>query len=78
MAISRQQQRENSSLKMLNAACEEFALKGYSGTKIADIASRAEVAVGLVSQRFGSKEELYRQALQQICKSCSYILYDDD
>ena len=63
---------------MLNAACEEFALKGYSGTKIADIASRAEVAVGLVSQRFGSKEELYRQALQQICKSCSYILYDDD
>ena len=68
MATSIQQQKKAaSSKKILTAACEEFSVKGYSGTKIADVAARADVASGLVSQRFGSKDGLYKAALKELC-----------
>lgn len=53
-------QKEASTKKMIWAALCEFAKKGYSNARLSDIAGNAGVAYGLLSQRFGSKEELFR------------------
>lgn len=45
--------------KILEAAAEEFAMKGYNGTTIRDICRRAKVNVALVNYHFRSKESLY-------------------
>ena len=42
----------------MDAAIYEFATRGYANAKLSNIAERAGVSYGLVSARFGSKEEL--------------------
>ena len=44
--------------RLVQAASEIFALKGYAATRVADIAERAEVGKGTVYEYFSSKEEL--------------------
>src|SRR5207253_4349557 len=44
---------------LLNAAAEEFAERGYSGAKLADVAARAGVTKSLVYRHFDSKADLY-------------------
>lgn len=44
--------------KIMEAAIYEFATRGYANAKLSNIAARAGVSYGLVSARFGSKEEL--------------------
>ena len=44
--------------KIMDAAIYEFATRGYANAKLSNIAERAGVSYGLVSARFGSKEEL--------------------
>ncbi len=44
--------------RLVKAAAEVFAAKGYAGTRVADIAERAEVGKGTVYEYFSSKEEL--------------------
>jgi AcrR family transcriptional regulator len=49
--------------QILRAARGLFAQRGYAGTTIRSVAAAAEVNQGLVHHYFGSKERLYREAL---------------
>lgn len=48
--------------KVLNAACEVFARKGYRGATVAHICKRAGTNVASVNYYFGDKASLYREA----------------
>ncbi len=79
MRNTRLLQREASTKRMMEAALGEFAEKGYSKARLSDIAKRAGVAYGLLSQRFGSKEELYISLTNEIFGNFfSDILAADD
>jgi AcrR family transcriptional regulator len=60
----RVQQAEQTRADVLAAAVALFAERGWTGTTVALIAERAEVAVETVYRGFGSKKELLRQAAQ--------------
>ncbi|HOP86345.1 MAG TPA: CerR family C-terminal domain-containing protein [Syntrophorhabdaceae bacterium] len=48
--------------KLLQAASEVFAEKGYRDATIADICNRAGVNIAAVNYHFGDKETLYKEA----------------
>jgi len=48
--------------RLLNAACEIFAKKGYRNAKVADICKRAGTNVASVNYYFGDKANLYAEA----------------
>ena len=48
--------------RLLEAACEVFAEKGYAATKIAEVCRRAKANVASVNYYFGSKKNLYIEA----------------
>jgi AcrR family transcriptional regulator len=50
--------------RLLNAACEVFAEKGYRNAKVADICNRADANVASVNYYFGNKKNLYKEAWQ--------------
>ena len=51
-------------LRLLNAACEVFAQKGYREAKVADICKQAGANVAAVNYYFGDKASLYKEAWQ--------------
>ena len=60
-AENRLRDAERSRRKLLAAALDEFAAKGYAATRVQDIAERAGVNKQLVNYYFGGKEGLYRE-----------------
>lgn len=50
--------------RLLKAACDVFAEKGYRRAKVADICKRAGANVASVNYYFGNKENLYKEAWQ--------------
>lgn len=52
-------------LRVLNAACEIFAQKGYRDARVADICDRAGANVASVNYYFGGKASLYQEAWRQ-------------
>jgi len=48
--------------RLLAAALEEFAAKGYHEARVAEICCRAEANIAAVNYHFGGKEALYREA----------------
>lgn len=50
--------------KILEAAEELFAEKGYEGTSVRDIANRAGVNIAMISYYFGSKEKLLESLIR--------------
>lgn len=52
--------------EIVEAALEEFAAHGYSGTRTRAIAARAGVSETLIFQHFSGKEALYGVALQHL------------
>ncbi|MGW4963485.1 TetR/AcrR family transcriptional regulator [Nonomuraea sp. NPDC004186] len=50
--------------RLLKAAAEVFAARGYDGTRVADIAAAAGVSNGALYAHFGSKAELLVAALR--------------
>ncbi|MFC4119094.1 TetR/AcrR family transcriptional regulator [Nonomuraea zeae] len=56
----RQRDPERSKARILQAALEEFAAKGFAGARVSEIAARAGVNKQLISYYFGGKEGLYQ------------------
>jgi AcrR family transcriptional regulator len=56
---------EESQRKILDAAYELFADKGYGATTLNNIAARAGVAKGLVSFHFKTKEEVFQAVVRR-------------
>ena len=52
--------------KILAAAEQEFAEKGYELASVREISRRADVNVALANRYFGSKEELYRVVARRL------------
>lgn len=50
-------------LRLLTEAGKAFARHGFAGTNLRDICKAADVNLGAVKYYFGSKKELYREAL---------------
>ncbi|TYB47982.1 TetR/AcrR family transcriptional regulator [Actinomadura chibensis] len=50
--------------KLLAAGLEEFAAHGFAGTRVADIARRADVDKQLISYYFGGKAGLYTEVMR--------------
>lgn len=50
--------------RLLLAAADAFARRGYDGTRVADIAAAADVSSGALYAHFGSKAELLVAALR--------------
>lgn len=51
-------------LRLLNAACDVFAQKGYRDARVAAICRQAGANVASVNYYFGDKESLYKEAWQ--------------
>jgi TetR/AcrR family transcriptional regulator len=49
--------------RILDAALQEFAAKGYAGSRVREIAGRAGVNPQLISYYFGGKKGLYQELL---------------
>ena len=49
--------------QILHAAREQFAARGYTHTTLRSVAAAAQVNPGMLHHFFGSKEQLYREAL---------------
>lgn len=62
--VQRQVDADRTRAALLEAALEEFAAKGFAGTRVRDIAQRAGVSKDLVAYHFGGKDGLYL-AVQQ-------------
>lgn len=60
----RQRDAERSRRRLIAAALDEFAAKGYAGARVKDIATRAGLNPQLITYYFGGKEGLY-QAVQE-------------
>ncbi len=54
--------------RILDAAMELFARKGYEKTTISDIASRAHVGKGTIYVYFDSKSDILREILAELAK----------
>ena len=50
---------------ILNKAIELFAVKGFEGTSIRDLAAAAEVNVAMINYYFGSKEKLFEALVEK-------------
>jgi AcrR family transcriptional regulator len=61
---TRNARRAASARRILQAAQEEFALRGFDGATIRSIAARAGVHASLVLQHYGSKASLFAIAVQ--------------
>lgn len=74
--------REINSERILESSCIEFAEKGYSATKIIDIAKKAGLPKPNIYYYFQSKENLYRCVLESIIEplleaSAPFDQYED-
>ncbi|WP_043623961.1 TetR/AcrR family transcriptional regulator [Nonomuraea candida] len=56
----KQRDSERTKARILGAALEEFAAKGFAGARVSEIAARAGVNKQLISYYFGGKEGLYQ------------------
>ena len=70
----RHQQRKISRRKILDAGIELFSLKGFEGTSIAEIAGSAGVKKSLVMHHFTSKEQLWRDCVDDIFARADHFI----
>jgi AcrR family transcriptional regulator len=63
--MSRKERRkEQRPEEIVEAAMEEFAARGYAGTRLDDVAARAGISKGLVYVYFRTKEELFKAVIR--------------
>src|SRR3984885_15506873 len=66
----RASEQEDARARLIDAAIKLFADKGYEGTSVRDLATAAGVNVAAGSYHFGSKDELYHEALRACLAPC--------
>ncbi len=59
-------------LRILDAAEQSFSLEGFGGAAMKSIAALADVAQGLISYHFGSKEGLYAAVIERRASEISH------
>lgn len=63
--------------RILSGALELFAINGFSGTRVGDIAKRTSMSNGLIYHYFPSKDdiftELIRVAFERLIKACKIL-----
>jgi len=64
-------------LKLLNAACEVFAQKGYRDAKVSEICKRARTNLASVNYYFGDKNHLYCEAWQHALENMKHPAFSD-
>jgi AcrR family transcriptional regulator len=74
-ASTNQELREKSRERILAAALEVFAEKGYEAASISDVTQRAEVSRGLVTYYFASKQLLAAELLDRWLDGIGAILH---
>lgn len=62
--MTREEQKQQRRQLILTKALELFVKKGYSETKIGDIAKASDMSVGLMFHYFESKEQLYLELVK--------------
>ncbi len=62
----RRERRDTRPQEIVAAAFEEFAAKGYAGTRLEDVAARARVSKGLPYLYFKTKEALFRAVIKSV------------
>ena len=65
----RERRRLTSQARILDAAEQVFAERGFSGATTADIAAKARLPKANVHYYFGTKERLYRRVLERILEA---------
>lgn len=65
--------RERTSQAILSAAAKVFAKRGYSGTKVADIAAEAGVSSGLVHHYFATKADVFATLIEQVMGAATQV-----
>ncbi len=63
---SRSKKREETSARIVGAARQAFAKRGFHGTSTRDIAAEAGTNQGLITYHFGTKEALWRAAADSL------------
>lgn len=71
---TRDEQKEQRRQLIIFKALELFARKGYSDTKIGDIAKAADMSAGLMFHYFESKEQLYEELVRMGAEGTSIPL----
>jgi AcrR family transcriptional regulator len=62
---------EHTEQRLLEAAGQIFAEKGFRAATINEICTRAEANIAAVNYHFDSKERLYVEAVRHAYKSCA-------
>lgn len=62
----RRERKDSRPEEIVGAAFEEFAAKGYAGTRLEDVAARAKVSKGLPYLYFKTKEELFKAVVRSV------------
>ncbi len=68
-APRRRERKDDRPQEIVAAAFEEFAAKGYAGTRLEDVAARARVSKGLPYLYFKTKEELFKAVIRSVITS---------
>ncbi len=74
---ARDEQKEQRRQLIIVKALELFATKGYSDTKIGDIAKAVNMSVGLMFHYFESKEQLYEELVRMGVGGTNYPMEMD-
>jgi AcrR family transcriptional regulator len=67
--LRRRERKDNRPQEIVDAAFEEFAAKGFAGTRLEDVAARARVSKGLPYLYFKTKEELFKAVVRSVITS---------
>ena len=65
----RRERKDSRPQEIVDAAFEEFAAKGFAGTRLEDVAARARVSKGLPYLYFRTKEELFKAVVRSVITS---------
>jgi AcrR family transcriptional regulator len=65
----RERSKDKRPQQIVDAAFEEFAAKGFAGTRLEDVAARAKVSKGLPYLYFKTKVELFKAVIRSVISS---------